>query len=256
MQDSWMRQIYSLVLLNSGGEGKSQTDFRFSSSIIKDLESMCDKVGSHKLLVSWYFQFNEKDSKDLTLSLKDFMRQLGAKDRLPRSVMSDLKEAKPSFGTMEETTLIELLEPVIRNLERDIFLVVDGLDELVQANGPGDAPRRRLLELIASLALTGYDNLHILIISKDQADIRQSFEKKELSSIVVVESVQGELEKEIDNFVDTVVKLDWELKSSDPSKGRRKLRGDLQDKIKKRLKGEEKVVQKQVFLWSSYQNGG
>ncbi|KAI0202437.1 hypothetical protein F4808DRAFT_468555 [Astrocystis sublimbata] len=95
-------------------------------------------------------------------------------------------------------TLIQYLCTFISNIDKAVFIVLDGLDQVPVPKG-GDKGRLKLLELITCLTKVGYPNLHILLLSRDEQDIRSCLEK--LGDILVSKNVEAGLGRDLNNFI-------------------------------------------------------
>lgn len=88
-------------------------------------------------------------------------------------------------------------------LQKDVFIILDGLDEVPKESE--DRERHKLLELIKRLAQSGISNLHILLVSKNEDDIRQCL-RGHLKDILVEIDVAEGLEADIRNYIDTTMR--------------------------------------------------
>jgi hypothetical protein len=103
--------------------------------------------------------------------LCSLVRQLSAgTDSFPDAIrrLSDDHRKKGSRPSTKELSLT--LHSIISNHGKDVSLVLDGLDEYPK--GFNYAQGRDLLLVIRDIVEWGHDNLHFLVTSKNEEDIR------------------------------------------------------------------------------------
>ena len=193
-----------------------------SSSIIDDLEKSCAPTSTDScyVLAYWYFTFNNPDSIDIDNLLCSMIRQLCAgAQRLPREV-HELWSKHCMAGTRPtRASLIDTLNTVVVTLSTNgqhAFIVLDALDEypLVteqdiyarqQISGRGD-----VLHWLQHLC-TSNPNVHILVVSRDENDIRSIM--SEASKIDVAKCVDGDLQMFIEKYINRIFQeAPWKYK--------------------------------------------
>jgi hypothetical protein len=116
------------------------------------------------------------------------IRQLSAgADALPQEVLKlrdEYKRAAKRPGTDE---LAIVLKSIIGELRKDVFIVMDALDECPE-NARGD----RFLVQIKQLA-GKYENLHILATSRREVDISNNLENSATAIIHIEDSVETDV---------------------------------------------------------------
>lgn len=164
-----------------------------------------------KLLVYWYFQYDKKDTKDLTPVFRSFLRQLLLANRqhdgFPKGVVKWLADVVRQQPAPDARKLFAKVKDIMKNLNRDIYIVLDGLDEF--ASDSSDNVRKLVLELLSSLIKEANNSLHILIVSKHDDDIKQCLlGDDELTGIVEQMNVEYELSSELQTFIDKTMEKD------------------------------------------------
>ncbi|GLB03575.1 hypothetical protein AtubIFM57258_008814 [Aspergillus tubingensis] len=198
---TWVDTPQSLLwLYGESGCGKSS----LCSTIVNQLETLFKK-DRNRVLLRWYFRFDETDTTRIDLLLRFVLRQLGSSlGGFPEDISSALVEDRKFARYPDTKTLIEYLHSILSVLElqKDVFIILDGLDEVPKESE--DRERHKLLELIKRLAQSGISNLHILLVSKNEDDIRQCL-RGHLKDILVEIDVAEGLEVDIRNYIDTTM---------------------------------------------------
>ena len=146
-----------------------------SSSIIQDIEAMCD--AGQASMSYFYFDFRNANKQHLHDLLLSLLTQLSA-DSGPRcDILLRLYEAhddgkkQPSDRAFSQC----LKEMLILPNQPPIYLIIDALDECPDTPGmPSD--RERVLRLVKELVDPGLPNLHICVTSRPEIDIRHILE--------------------------------------------------------------------------------
>lgn len=147
----------------------------------------------------WYFRFYIDETKRIDLLVRSLLRQLGSKcKRFPDDILNWLRSYRDSGKSMKTDKLFENLSTFISKVNKDVFIVLDGLDEFPEDSK--EAKRSQLLDHITKLAQAGHPNLHIILVSKDMRDIRRELEDN-LKDILVPVDIKKELNKDLDNFI-------------------------------------------------------
>lgn len=163
--------------------------------------------------------------------LVSLLRQLASKCRGFRDEKSHLAfRSYQDDGELptDINDLLIFLRRFISKIDKDVFLVLDGIDQVPEHQGITRDSDPKLLDIIKSLAHKGYPNLHLLVISRDEKDIRLYFEKNMKEMLVSVDVNQG-LGEALDTLTDR--KLEGTAMTT-------MLKGDqdLKEKIKGRLR--------------------
>lgn len=179
------------------------------------------KKDRDRVLLRWYFRFDKPDTMSIDLLLRFFLRQLGSSlGGFPEDMSSSLEDDRRFARYPDTKVLIEYLHTVLSAIEfhKDVFIVLDGLDEFPTQSK--DQNRRDLLDLIRRLGVSGLSNLHILLVSKNEEDIRECLRGRLKDILVPIDVTEG-LDIDIRNYINTIMHqgegigdLDEPLKSS------------------------------------------
>lgn len=180
----------------------------------------------------WYFQFDKPDMTDLTIPVKSFLRQLATNPVIPGKIQEWLSSNLVE-NVDDLNVLIEQLHVFITELAKDIFIVLDGLDEF--PDGGKETERGKMIDIVKDLAKKCYPNFHLLIASKNDADIRELLkEDDDLKDIIVEVDVTDGQQLDLEKFITTMMNHDKSLL---------KFKKETQDDIRERLdreKGKDK----------------
>ncbi|GKZ32465.1 hypothetical protein AbraIFM66950_001918 [Aspergillus brasiliensis] len=232
--EGWVDNPQSLLwLYGESGCGKSS----LCSTIINQLETLFKK-DKNRVLLRWYFRFDETDTTRIDLLLRFVLRQLGSSlGGFPEDISGALVEDRKFARYPDTNTLIEYLHSIlsVTELQKDVFIVLDGLDEVPKDSQ--DRERHKLLELIKRLAQSGLSNLHILLVSKNEEDIRQCLQGHLKDILVEIDVAEG-LEVDIRNYIDTTMQHGDGI-------------SDLHVSLKSRIRTRLIEGAKKNFLWAT-----
>lgn len=191
--------------------GYADKFLRLSSKIIDHLKA----AESTGILSYWYFSFSDCETQNMDNLLCSVIRQLCAGINDIPHFIRQLKEKHEKAGSHPSTdALKETLNSILASLCRDgknAFLVMDALDEFpAHAEQDESKPvkerrlfqRRDLLDLIKNLHQE-HENLHVLVTSRDEDDIKTSL--KAAIRLNIYDSVAGDVEKFVEGRVDRLV---------------------------------------------------
>ena len=193
-----------------------------SSSIIEDLEKMCTPASSDSgyVLAYWYFTFTDQDTINIDNLLSSIIRQLCAgTQRLPGNVRELWMKHHKAGSRPSRASLIETLNTIVYSLDsidKQVFVVLDALDEYPLAVGQ-DHPawhqtsgREEVLHWLEQ-AHTSHSNVHFLVLSRDENDIRSKL--GEASRIDVAEWIEDDLNRFIKKSIARILEeKPWKMK--------------------------------------------
>ncbi|KAK3291786.1 uncharacterized protein B0H64DRAFT_329742 [Chaetomium fimeti] len=163
----------------------------------------------------------------MDLLLVSLIRQLASKCQGFRDNKS-LKwfRSHQDSGELPDDTneLFNYLKKFISKVDKDVFIVLDGLDQVPERQRAAKTGPLKLLDIIKKLTRQGYPNLHILLVSRDEKDIRLCLETNMKDMLVSVD-VKQQLGADLDNFVERKLEDMPILKGNQP----------LRQAVKKRL---------------------
>jgi hypothetical protein len=120
-------------------------------------------------LAYFYFDFQDTKKQDVIILLCSLIRQLCAGEtKLPEEVHKLHDRYKPTGHTPTVEELTSTLYGVIRYLKKEIYIIMDALDEYPEEN----SKRQELLVQIERMVEQRLENLHILATSRNETDIR------------------------------------------------------------------------------------
>jgi hypothetical protein len=157
----------------------------------------------------FYFDFrdaNKQHWRDLVPSL---LVQLSARSDTRCDILSRLYMAHDSGAQQPNDDVLfqSLKEMITLPDQRPIYLIMDAVDECPNTSGI-PSPREQVVKLIKELVDLGLPNLHILVTSRPELDIRDILES--LTSLRVSLHDQSGQRKDIVDYVRSVVYSDSE----------------------------------------------
>jgi len=170
-----------------------------SSSIIHHLAKLYDS-DPYTALAYFYFSFSDKEKQNTENMLRSLIVQLGGERPDTPKPLSDLhsyrdKHLQPDLEKLEET-----LQACAQDF-KNVYLVVDALDECPRANGE----RAKLLKLLGHVHKWTLTNLHVLYTSRPEPDIKAGlapFFPGLGTSIVDLQNRRGEINRDISIYVE------------------------------------------------------
>ena len=143
---------------------------RTSSTIIEAVKEVCFESETHKLAY-FYFDFQNTEKQNMDITIRSLLRQLCAGEiHLPQEVqtMYDRYKGTGLRPTVEELNLALL--SLIDYLGKEIYIIMDALDEFPEKSQ--DSNRQELLDQIKHMVEHPSQQLHILVTSRNEPDIR------------------------------------------------------------------------------------
>ncbi|KAH6847000.1 hypothetical protein B0I37DRAFT_135597 [Chaetomium sp. MPI-CAGE-AT-0009] len=175
----------------------------------------------------------------MDLLLVSLLRQLASKCQgFPDSRSLKWFRDHQDTGELPDDTneLLKHLKLFISTVDKDIFIVLDGLDQVPERQRTAKSGPLKLLDIIRKLARKGYPNLHILLASRDEKDIKSCLETNMEDMLVPVNVKQG-LGEELNMFVERKLE-DMRILNGSQS---------LKQAVRKRLN----LGQDSNFLWAA-----
>ncbi|KAK7725588.1 hypothetical protein SLS63_008043 [Diaporthe eres] len=188
----------------------------YSSSIIRNLKKTFhnDKT---RAVASWYFRADYDDTKKMQPLLASLLGQLTSQckevcDKKLYAALRDYHYQKQLPD--DDRQLFGHLQEFISKADRDIFLVLDGLDHVSERRGLRNRDIK-LLDVIGRLIQREHPNLHILVISKYEKDIQQEFNNKDIRDMLVSVDVEPELSEVLGTLLKRKLEDNPVLKGND-----------------------------------------
>ena len=133
---------------------------------------ICEQSDQHTMAY-FYFNFQDIEQQDLSTIVRSMIRQLcGAELEIPMVVKALHRKCSDKNYTPTLEELISTLYSIIETLNKDVFIIVDALDEFPEFQG--SLRRSELLKLLSQLVARNFKNLHMLMTSRDELDIREA----------------------------------------------------------------------------------
>jgi hypothetical protein len=178
----WKTNISSFLwLYGIPGSGKSV----LCSSIVEDVSRDCE-CDAGKAIGYYYFSFSTLDEQPPELMVKSLISQISEKCvKIPGSLESVLSSDPTGQRHPPLHKLLEILHAILKELPAS-YIILDALDECTDREG--------LLDIIIKMRRWELENLHMLVLSRDELDIRHSIEH--IASEADILCLQGKLVNE------------------------------------------------------------
>jgi Ankyrin repeats (3 copies)/NACHT domain len=138
-----------------------------SSAIIQNILQDCHDDPT-KVVAYWYFAFNDSQKQTADLMVKSLITQLS---QCCIEIPTALKSLYSSSSDGERQPSLDALLQVLRQMIQDFpasFVVLDALDECND--------RVELLQILETMAGWQLESLHVIVTSRNEADIRASMD--------------------------------------------------------------------------------
>jgi len=174
------------------------------------MKAYCDSKPS--LAVAYfYFDFNDTEKQNAANCVSSLIAQLCSQVvDLPEKLKKLYKECNDGKQKAAMRDLKAVLELFAVIEEVDVFIVADALDECPKnAEKLGEEPRKELLELITEIKAWSPSNIHLLLTSRPEPDIRET-----LTPLLKTEaiSIQGsQVDSDIELHINSQLSTDSKL---------------------------------------------
>ena len=174
----------------------------FSSTIIQDIEDLCD--AGEASMAYFYFDFRNANKQTLHDLVPSLLTQLSAGSSLRCDILSRLYSVHDD-GRKEPSDIV--LTKCLKDMltlpdQLPIYLIMDALDESPNTSGIPSA-RERVLQLLKELVDLRLPSLHICVTSRPEADIQKGIVP--LTSLRVSLHDQSGQKEDIADYVRSVV---------------------------------------------------
>jgi len=172
---SGIRKEHTLVGDTSANIYRHCSYWLSSSSIIKDIESLC--AAGLASVAYYYFDFKDTKKQDRRGFLSSLLAQLFPLSHHDYDILSNLHGAHGNGSRQpSEVDLIRCLKEVLASPGRGrVYIIVDAVDE--SPNRPGiPSPREKVLRLIKELVGLRHPDIRVCITSRPEVDIRRVLE--------------------------------------------------------------------------------
>ncbi|KAK1754032.1 hypothetical protein QBC47DRAFT_414936 [Echria macrotheca] len=139
-----------------------------------------------RVLAYFYFDFQRPEEHGIECLLGCLLRQTSAKEPVIPKPVELLYDKHGKAGHRPSAQELEMaLIDVVKGLHKDIYIIIDALDEAPESNGK----RGTVLKLLARLATSPCSNLHLLATSRNEIDIRSCIGPLSGNGISIEDSV-------------------------------------------------------------------
>ena len=126
----------------------------------------------------FYFTFSDDSKQDESAMLRALLLQLAGQLTDGHTLLEQLRKTYES-GPPLPATLIQYLSQLIQKF-RQVYILIDALDE-----SPRYKQRDRVLSALETMRRWNFANLHLLVTSRDEPDIRRSLRPAENEDITL-----------------------------------------------------------------------
>jgi hypothetical protein len=170
-------------------------------------------------LAYYYFDFKDTQKQQAANFLSSLIGQLCNQiDKVPDE-LKELYEKCKCGREKPSTQELELILPIVVKSLNNAYLVVDALDEC-----PKGLEREKLLKLVQRIMLLSLSNLHLLVTSRPESDIKNVLSLLLTGSVV---SVQGSaVNSDIELYICEELAMDSKL-----SKWPNHIKADIKDTL-------------------------
>lgn len=157
--------------------------FHFSSIVVSHLKARYLK-DLRKSIWYWSFDDTAKEVDDLEAMLRSLVFQIMPRGTpIPDFVHQTMQAYRCVAVNPPAYELSDLLQRICREARRDIYLIIDGLN---QCGNKGHATRRaKLLTILHDVTACGLGNLHMLLASKGSDEIGAAITAMEFKKLTV-----------------------------------------------------------------------
>ena len=174
----------------------------FSSTIIQDIEALCD--AGEASMAYFYFDFRNANKQTLHDLVPSLLTQLSARSSLRCDILSELySDHDDGAKEPSDVVLTKCLKDMLTLPDQvPIYLIMDALDESPNTSGIPSA-RERVLQLLKELVDLRLPSLHICVTSRPEVDIQKGIVP--LTSLRVSLHDQSGQKEDIADYVRSVV---------------------------------------------------
>jgi hypothetical protein len=159
----------------------------------------------------YYFDFRDVEKQNRYGLLSSVLSQLSAESNSYHDILSRLYSAHAG-GTRKPTgsALTKCLKDMLKLPGQGaIYIIIDALDECPNTSGLTSA-REKVLELVEELAKLHLPNVHLLVASRPEIDIRAVLEP--LTSLRISLHDETGQKNDIINYINSIVHSDRKMR--------------------------------------------
>ena len=198
----WLRQENSMIWLRGfAGSGKSVL---CSTAIQSGLRRRGyePNIG----IAYFFFTFNNDSKQDDSSMIRALLLQLSHQLQDDHTDIRQLHKLNKA-GIPAPAILLEYLRRLIRRFHH-VYVFLDALDE-----SPRNGPREHVLDTLEKIQQWNLQNLHLFVTSRDEPDIRESFNA---FTVETIEMRNTGIDEDIANFISSQLNQDRMLQKLSP----------------------------------------
>jgi len=186
------------------------------SSIIENVKSHCKALQSKDVVCVYYYCYFGRSQDETSPLLRWIIDQL---IRRCQYVPNEILDCFHAGQQPSVSTLVVALSSLVKKFQK-IYLFVDALDESLE--------RQNVLDLLLTLAGSGFDNISLLMMSREEIDIKIAIG----SSVESISLSNPYVDDDIRTYVRNQLKLHKKLSVLEPA-----LRTEIEDGLVQGAKG-------------------
>jgi hypothetical protein len=191
---TWLTQGNSFLWLNGfAGCGKSVLCSTAIQHAFRQKQSNLN-VG----IAFFYFSFSDESKQNESAMLRTLLLHLAGQVSDGTTFLARLHDSH-KLGPPPPSTLIEYLRLLIQRFDH-VYILIDALDE-----SPRYEERDSVLRAVETMRQWNLAGLHLLVTSRDEPDIRQSFEPAEDEEVVMQ---NADIDRDIGDFISGYLKTE------------------------------------------------
>ena len=206
---SWIRKKYPLVSDITSYKFLGALNFTTSSSIIEDVQAMCQT--GLATLAFFYFDFRDIGKQDARSLLSSILIQLCYESDNFSEILSSRHSAHGD-GTRQpsEDALFECLKDMLKlRGQGEVYIIVDALDECPDLSGY-PTPREQVLTILQELVELHFSHVHFCFTSRPEVDIRDALEGLAAHNVSLHE--QAGQNRDIVDYIEYVLSSDLKIR--------------------------------------------
>ncbi|KAH6642103.1 hypothetical protein C7974DRAFT_384834 [Boeremia exigua] len=221
----WLKEPHTFLwLFGLPGSGKTI----LSSTIIEHIRGHTTNA-----CLYFYITFQRRETLSLDVLLQTLVWQLSSQHKSAARILKKLHtecqgEPGENVRTPKTNELVKTFEQMLR-LEHETWIVIDALDECLAEGKRGDF--KSLMNWLKDIVLARHSNLHLLVTSRDENEIRASLVA--ISGPRTFISIEGQgLDSDIRDYIWTRVWRSHELQRWETSSDKE---NDVREMIQSKL---------------------
>ena len=194
----WLTEENSIMWLKGfAGSGKSVLCSTAIQSVLRH-RGYDRNIG----IAFFYFTFNDNSKQNELSMMRALLLQLSSQLQDGHADLTRLYESHKA-STPPSLILLENLRRLVQRF-RHMYILLDALDE-----SPQTGPREDILKALETIRKWGLRNLHLFISSRDEQDIRESFDLPATQQVIMQ---NAGIDRDIADFISGRLREDRRLR--------------------------------------------